>query len=535
MAIDWTAFNNLRENPILPTAQAGEFNDGAFYHYINGTGVGGIDQRYTDQNLDQFTDPTGYAAFIAAKQAEGRKQALASLNVGPEHAQTQSAVPLDGMTKEQLDYFAPIAARYGFTGDLTKNTGWMKFVLGDGSVETNPATGERFYVYKPGTSIMQQIGMTQFPDAAQQNKGTIGELLGKYMPGLVAGGMLAGGLGAFGDLGAGSGALTPELSSISSEAASWGGGIPTAADLAGGSAYTGIGSLSDLAGGGAGLDNVGSAMGDNWWDSLTSEFGNAGEVADITPYSDPYAGLGYSAQDISNLQNYLGLDSSSVVPGYESLMNQGGILQRLSDMGVPFNVLQNLNISQIRSLGQRLLGSGSGSVGSGTNQGNSGGGLFNSDGSVNWGNLLGGALGGGAALAYNATLPSPKLGEYEQLYAKAGDTGGILGKYDLDSATGRGLLNSSLSSRGILGSSFGDQALTNYDTTRGIGRGALGYGGVSTQLGTLNSLNDAIFKNNAVKTGQVGRLLGGVANAASPSTTTNNLSLNLPSWLTGWV
>jgi len=152
----------------------------------------------------------------------------------------------------------------------------------------------------------------------------------------------------------------------------------------------------------------------------------------------------------------------------------------------------------------------------------------------------GGLLGAGMSalpsyLAYNyaSNLPQPNIGAYTDLYNKAGDTSGLLGTYDLNTGTGRSQLQSSLSSRGVLGSSFGDQALTNYNTQRDLGRGSLGYQGIGTQLNALNGGNTTLLAQNKIKTDLLGRALGGAGNALSTSTTPTG-GTNLNDWLTGF-
>lgn len=127
--------------------------------------------------------------------------------------------------------------------------------------------------------------------------------------------------------------------------------------------------------------------------------------------------------------------------------------------------------------------------------------------------LAGGAAANWGALNYANNLTQPNIGAYTELYNKAGDTSGILGQYDINTGIGRNNLTTSLESRGVLGSSFGDQALTNYNTQRDIGRGALGYQGIGTQLNALSGGNTMQIAQNKIKTDLLGRALGGVGNS----------------------
>lgn len=133
-----------------------------------------------------------------------------------------------------------------------------------------------------------------------------------------------------------------------------------------------------------------------------------------------------------------------------------------------------------------------------------------------WNDILGlGAKSIPSLLAWNyvQNLPKPDISQYQSLINRAGDMSGPLGQYDINTGTGRDALTSSLASRGVSGSSFGDQALTTYNTQRDIGRGALGYSGLGTQGQLLNSMNSNIINNNKNSTDFLGRLLGGVGGA----------------------
>ena len=110
------------------------------------------------------------------------------------------------------------------------------------------------------------------------------------------------------------------------------------------------------------------------------------------------------------------------------------------------------------------------------------------------------------ALNYANNLPQPNIGAYTDLYNKAGDTSGLLGTYDLNTGAGRNQLNSSLTARGVAGSSFGDQAINNFDYTSGLGRadllskgisqGAQTGAGINTQA--INAINARNLSSNAL-------------------------------------
>lgn len=137
------------------------------------------------------------------------------------------------------------------------------------------------------------------------------------------------------------------------------------------------------------------------------------------------------------------------------------------------------------------------------------------------------------AYQYANNLQQPNIAAYTDLYNKAGDTSGILGMYDINTGLGRNQLNSSLTARGVSGSSFGDQALTNYNTQRDLGRGSLGYQGIGTQLNALTGGNNALLAQNKIKTDLLGRALGGAGSAISQSAPSGGSSLNLGSLFGG--
>jgi hypothetical protein len=76
--------------------------------------------------------------------------------------------------------------------------------------------------------------------------------------------------------------------------------------------------------------------------------------------------------------------------------------------------------------------------------------------------------------------------------------------YDVNTGLGRTSLTDSLARRGVSGSIFGDQSLTNFDTARGLERGSLINQGVGTSAGIAGQILNA----DAVGTDQRNKLYG---------------------------
>ena len=86
-------------------------------------------------------------------------------------------------------------------------------------------------------------------------------------------------------------------------------------------------------------------------------------------------------------------------------------------------------------------------------------------------------------------------------------TTAVLNPYDQSTATGLGNLTQSLGSRGVLGSSFGDMSLDNYNYTRDMGRG------------------DLLAKTKLASTGLEADLLSKVLSGQNAANTNKNLLL----------
>lgn len=91
-------------------------------------------------------------------------------------------------------------------------------------------------------------------------------------------------------------------------------------------------------------------------------------------------------------------------------------------------------------------------------------------------------------------------------------------QYDVNTGLGRDSLTSSLSRRGVSGSSFGDQSLTNFNTFRDLGRRSLIDQGLSSQAGVAGQILSADVESRKSKNDLYGRALLALAGGLSPRT-----------------
>lgn len=266
-----------------------------------------------------------------------------------------------------------------------------------------------------------------------------------------------------------------------------------------------LGGLGAATGFGGALGGVGEGVGGGFGG------GFGGGTGDLT------------ASELQQLQN-------SFIPGTdEALLNPNniytppGLAQRLIDAGVPSNVVQSFSsvpngLSQLSKLVSVTGGADSTGANNMATTQNS---------SFPWGDLFNvGAQTVPSILAWNYfnNLEKPDTQSYKSLFTRAGDMSGPLGMYDINTGLGREKLTSSLNQRNVMGSSFGDQSLANYDTQRDLGRGALSYSGIGTQGTLLNNMNTNIAANNKNTTDFLGRTLGGIGGALGTNIRTDPIT-----------
>ena len=193
-------------------------------------------------------------------------------------------------------------------------------------------------------------------------------------------------------------------------------------------------------------------------------------------------------------------------------LQQGGFTTNpsLTDLGgntSPWSIGNNLNPSTLQKFLSALTGKPLSALGNAL--GGNGGGL---------GTLLGAGLAAApslAAIAYAMGQKPADTSQLQSLYSQYSPQAQA-SQYDVNSDLGRADLTSSLARRGVMGSSFGDQALTNYGTTRDLGRNALINQGVGMQAGIANSIMGAGITNQQQKDDLLGRALLALSGGLSP-------------------
>lgn len=143
------------------------------------------------------------------------------------------------------------------------------------------------------------------------------------------------------------------------------------------------------------------------------------------------------------------------------------------------------------------------------------------------GNLLGnrGLLGTGlalapslAAIAYAKNQGPFDTSRLESAYDQI-DPNSLALPYDQQSARGRSALTSSLTQRGVMGSSFANQDLAGFDMMRHAGRQNILTSGAQAQAGIGGQILDAQVKERALKNDLYGRALLALSTGLNPPQT----------------
>lgn len=132
--------------------------------------------------------------------------------------------------------------------------------------------------------------------------------------------------------------------------------------------------------------------------------------------------------------------------------------------------------------------------------------------------LLGTGLGAAPALAainYAKNTSPFDTSRLESLYSQF-DPSAQAFQYDTNTGLGRERLTSNLARRGVSGSSFGNADLTNFNTTRDLGRQALLNQGVGTQANIATSIIDTQAKDRALKNQLYSAALLALSGSLSP-------------------
>lgn len=165
-------------------------------------------------------------------------------------------------------------------------------------------------------------------------------------------------------------------------------------------------------------------------------------------------------------------------------------------------------LGTIGNAGKSLLGS---ILGGETN----GGGLGNLFGGLNADSLLKTGFSAApflGAIAYAQNQDPFDTSQLQSLYNQYNPQAQA-NQYDLNTGIGRNQLTSNLARRGVLGSSFGNMDIANYDTSRELGRQSLINQGVGVSGGLASTILDAQIKQQQQKNDLYGRALYGLGGA----------------------
>jgi hypothetical protein len=116
-----------------------------------------------------------------------------------------------------------------------------------------------------------------------------------------------------------------------------------------------------------------------------------------------------------------------------------------------------------------------------------------------------------AAIAHASSQGPFDTSRLESLYSRF-DPSALAHDYDINTGLGRNALTTSLTDRGVMGSSFGNMDLTNFDTTRSLGRNALVNQGVGVAGGLASSILDSQVKSRGLSNDLYGRSLLALGN-----------------------
>lgn len=122
-----------------------------------------------------------------------------------------------------------------------------------------------------------------------------------------------------------------------------------------------------------------------------------------------------------------------------------------------------------------------------------------------------------AAINYAKNQDPFDTSRLESVYSSI-DPNALALPYDMATARGRGQLTSSLTDRGVMGSSFANQDMSSYDTLRDLGRSNLLTSGAGQQASVANMIMQAQVKERELKNNLYGRALLALSGGISPRT-----------------
>ena len=136
------------------------------------------------------------------------------------------------------------------------------------------------------------------------------------------------------------------------------------------------------------------------------------------------------------------------------------------------------------------------------------------------------------ALDYARNQPGFDSSKLESLYGDVSNitnplTSSLMSDYDLRSGERRKDLMTSLTNRGVMGSSFGNMDLSNFDITRDVGRGLLSgqtqLGGIGLQSGLARDILQSQVQERAIRNALYGRGFDIFGRAVAPSNNVFNI------------
>ena len=262
------------------------------------------------------------------------------------------------------------------------------------------------------------------------------------------------------------------------------------------------------------------ALGANFLGPATGGVEGAGGGA----FGGDIAGTAFAGEGLSGglgggmgfFDDILGLASDQgFLPGSFDLGESlyGGTAAQGLDFASAESWLRNLVGGGLPSLGNSLMNLLGG--GSGTGSNNLLGGLFGGTGGGFNPAAIAAAL---AAINYAKNTDPFDTSRLESLYGQFNPSANAF-QYDTNTGLGREELTSGLARRGISGSSFGDQSLTNYNTFRDLGRQSLLNQGIGTQADIASKILSSDVASRQMKNDLYGRALLALSGGLSPTNT----------------
>lgn len=256
-----------------------------------------------------------------------------------------------------------------------------------------------------------------------------------------------------------------------------------------GSLFDSLGSSINVSSGATPGTYVGSSAGElgggmDWWGTdYLGDFGFPSDAYNAISANDPIGQL------IQNLES--GMSPSQALSGVESVLpgtTRSALEQLLYNAG-----------SNIYSGGRSLLGS---LFGDGATQPSGGrGGLFGGGGLFGNGGFVDRAAASApvlAAINYARNQDPFDTSRLTSIYDQFNPSA-LAYDYDLNTGRGRDALTTSLQNRGVLGSSFGNMDITNFNTTRELGRNSLINQGLGQKAQIATNILDADVKARQLK------------------------------------